>query len=1320
MVDFWIDVYAAGGGPGIPGTRLGDGPITTSVGWESTRRLDGAGSFRFTVPASDPRAALLENRRVVWCWAIVEGELEEIAAGVIERVDLSIDDPAMLDVRGQDLLVELTDRTVGQLRVHQQDWTLLNGGKGSVRSLSHDREWDLPEAYDGDFGTFTSAIDIRDDRFLYIGFDTRFDRVRLTFHAHNPGLTTTLEYQYFAGDSGWEGLTGVVDGTIVAGAPFAQDGIITFARPADWQRSTPTRAAGSWFWIRIRRFPGIGNNFSVQLTEVESYADMPTLAGIAQIMTHAPAAWAAGFPATVSEKYIEFDGESVLAALVTLAEHGGQDAGQAIREHFRLGVGRSLEWLGTATPPTGLRAMQPSVAQLVRGEAGVCLIRELSVQEDTEEVITRLYPVSSDGLRLALTDRTAPAGYTLNRTAGWVEHDAGKLAYGLIEAQIRFPEVQMQQADSLLLHPEMSANALFDRSIEYLRTHGTKQLFYRLGVHPIAQQLYPGTTIRVIYSAWDDAFRFIDIDDDLYITGVTTRVSSEGLGVVRLDVSTVDRDQAGEAEILARTVRTVRRPMPAAGQFTVQVTSVARPIVEDVVTNYLEVAQLRVSGAIILGNQGIIRSENYVTGLSGWAVRADGSAEFSNAVVRGTIEATLGSIGGWTIGAVSLTGGDAVLHSSGYLSLGTGDNIVRLDAMDPDHRVWIGSSVAAHAPFRVTRTGALTALGATIVGTIEAMAGLIANWSIQTDWLVSNNLTLHSAGYIQVGSGHNTVRLDALNADWRLWIGHATDPLQAPFRVSPQGVMTATQAVITGTVFANSGFIGGWSITTDHLQKLTANIGIRLDSITPAVRVGNVLSTHVVLDGSAGTVGVSNYVPGVSGWQITAAGRAEFLDASFRGTLRVSVFERATTSVVGGSFFVARSAGALAANYVPGGTMTIEGADWAFNTGEIVYIRARHTAGPVAASWMTVTRTGTTNVYTTTLQSGSAGVTYPSGTAVTGFGTSGQGYIHLSALDPHGAHINIATHAGAPWSTTTTQARLGNLRDSYGIGAVNTYGFAFGDFAAGRYIRWDGTNLDVRGRIYVHPTVATELADWTHASDRTMIDGGDIFARSVTAERLTVQSGNYLENPDFQTGNLLGWTVEPNVTVTNVAPNSGAFHMRMFGTGAWEVRAYSNPIPAAAGSRWSAKAWVRTSSGTRGANIQVVFLDSGFNFLALAHTVDDAVGTTYKLITRDEALAPANTRYVQIRLAVRATVTTLTSLYWDDVELQKADNALYITEDIKFNRDGVHLLNASVWTGWGSGSTTIWTSIDSGHQHTISLFGHGIKINNVWHRVHAM
>lgn len=91
MAEMWIDVENASG------TRYGDGPIRTATGWTSTRRLDRAGEFSFTMPASDPRllcadgTALLQHKRVVRCWAADENGIREKGAGIIDTIEWSVD-----------------------------------------------------------------------------------------------------------------------------------------------------------------------------------------------------------------------------------------------------------------------------------------------------------------------------------------------------------------------------------------------------------------------------------------------------------------------------------------------------------------------------------------------------------------------------------------------------------------------------------------------------------------------------------------------------------------------------------------------------------------------------------------------------------------------------------------------------------------------------------------------------------------------------------------------------------------------------------------------------------------------------------------------------------------------------------------------------------------------------------------------------------------------------------------------------------------------------------------------------------------------------
>lgn len=73
--------------------------------------------------------------------------------------------------------------------------------------------------------------------------------------------------------------------------------------------------------------------------------------------------------------------------------------------------------------------------------------------------------------------------------------------------------------------------------------------------------------------------------------------------------------------------------------------------------------------------------------------------------ITGTVTATSGHIGGWTIGSTTISANNAILDSAGQLSLGTSNDVVFLSATDATYRLWIGNVTASAAAFSVTKTG---------------------------------------------------------------------------------------------------------------------------------------------------------------------------------------------------------------------------------------------------------------------------------------------------------------------------------------------------------------------------------------------------------------------------------------------------------------------------------------------------------------------------------------------------------------------------------------------------------------------------------------
>jgi hypothetical protein len=85
---------------------------------------------------------------------------------------------------------------------------------------------------------------------------------------------------------------------------------------------------------------------------------------------------------------------------------------------------------------------------------------------------------------------------------------------------------------------------------------------------------------------------------------------------------------------------------------------------------------------------------------------------------------------------------------------------------------------------------------------------------------------------------------------------------------------------------------------------------------------------------------------------------------------------------------------------------------------------------------------------------GSGANAWPAGTAYLVLGNTGDGRIELNAYATPRIQILLQ---GSTYNSQTEIARLGDLAGSYGIGS-ELYGVGIGDYSAGNYLRYDGTN----------------------------------------------------------------------------------------------------------------------------------------------------------------------------------------------------------------------------------------------------------------------
>jgi hypothetical protein len=139
------------------------------------------------------------------------------------------------------------------------------------------------------------------------------------------------------------------------------------------------------------------------------------------------------------------------------------------------------------------------------------------------------------------------------------------------------------------------------------------------------------------------------------------------------------------------------------------------------------------------------------------------------------------------------------LISASKITAGTGNNVGVLDGADGTYRIYAGNATPASAPFRVTQSGVVTATNATITGNITANSGTIGGFSIN-----STELT----------AGSDTTRMH-IGPD-KIFMGGVTSA-SAPFSVTNAGALVASNATITGAITANSGTIGGFSINSTEL-----------------------------------------------------------------------------------------------------------------------------------------------------------------------------------------------------------------------------------------------------------------------------------------------------------------------------------------------------------------------------------------------------------------------------------------------------------------------------------------------------------------------
>ena len=305
-----------------------------------------------------------------------------------------------------------------------------------------------------------------------------------------------------------------------------------------------------------------GNNLAREL----SYRSVGSLdlsgvggAGVAdapdQIMALAPAGWTINNGSTLINVYQGYNGETVLNALAGVGEYIG--------EHWRLGSGRAVDWLGTASTflASGIRAVQ-HINDPVSAEtaAGIALITSFKEVSDAAELLTRVIPRGAGNggvvLTLAAITDSAPVGYTVDAVTNYLKRDASETAYGRIERVLDFKDIA--PLSNTTADIQAAANMLLQACAEHLRRYGEPQKFYEIGLSKVDQVLQVGTTLRAVYRLLADGAVVYDLNNDFNIIEVRNQITTEGIHTIGVMISTIDRLPQSDNEYLAATIQASR------------------------------------------------------------------------------------------------------------------------------------------------------------------------------------------------------------------------------------------------------------------------------------------------------------------------------------------------------------------------------------------------------------------------------------------------------------------------------------------------------------------------------------------------------------------------------------------------------------------------------------------------------------------------------------------------------------------------------------------------------------------------------------------
>jgi hypothetical protein len=237
------------------------------------------------------------------------------------------------------------------------------------------------------------------------------------------------------------------------------------------------------------------------------------------------------------------DGVNIFKALMAVAEQQGL--------HVRAGSTAKTVEVGAFGSSSGMVLINPAqMTPALDANDAVSVIERLSIEQDSEAICTRLFPFGAgigDAL-LTIHPSTRNLPYTIQiaeyngEDHYFLEDIAAVAEFGVIEKVGKFSNIAPLSNSETDV--ENAANALYDIAAAWLGRYCQRLDAYRVTVRKVNSTIRPGDKVRLVYNGVverDGArARYIEVDDEFWVSEVTERVGVEGQGVDLLLVS-VDR-----------------------------------------------------------------------------------------------------------------------------------------------------------------------------------------------------------------------------------------------------------------------------------------------------------------------------------------------------------------------------------------------------------------------------------------------------------------------------------------------------------------------------------------------------------------------------------------------------------------------------------------------------------------------------------------------------------------------------------------------------------------------------------------------------------